>query len=59
MRFGNAKSKTPFFCLPLLSPFYIFAYITNKDTDIMKLLLPSLRHCTSAHANKTTYGLSS
>lgn len=38
MRLGNAKSKTPVFCLPLLSPFYIFAFITNENTDIMKLL---------------------
>ena len=38
MRPGNAKSKTPVFCLPLLSPFYIFAFITNENTDIMKLL---------------------
>ena len=38
MRLGNAKSKTPVFCLPLLSPFYIFAFITNENTDVMKLL---------------------
>ena len=32
------NQKTSVFCLPLLSPFYIFAFITNKETDIMKLL---------------------